>query len=115
MPNVVMKVTGRAVGASGEDEAFAEMVSVAIGGVAEHAHPTVQIGADDSVRVEVIVDKSVQSEVGEVLEQLLVDAVIESSVLAKDGHEVHLTTDHADAAHPGDDADPAPDGGVEST
>lgn len=109
MPNVVMKVTGRAVGASGADEAFAEMVCVAITGVADHARPKVQVGADDSVRVEVVIDKRLQSEVGEVLEQLLSHAVIESYVLDEDGHEVHLQTDHGDAAHTGDEADPAPE------
>jgi hypothetical protein len=109
MPNVVMKVTGRAVGASGEHEAFAEMVYVAITGVADHARPEVQVGADDSVTVEVVIDKRLQSEVGEVLEQLLSHAVIESSVLDEDGDEVHLQTDHGDAAHTGDEAGPAPD------
>jgi hypothetical protein len=109
MPKVVMKVTGRAVGASGEDEAFAEMVCVAITGVADNARPKVQVGADDSVRVEVVIDKRVQSEVGEVLEQLLSHAVIESSVLDEDGHEVHLQTDNGDAAHTGDEADAAPE------
>jgi hypothetical protein len=109
MPDVVMKVTGRAVGASGEDEAFAQMVGAAITGVADHARPEVRVGADDSVRVEVVIDKRLQSEVGEVLEQLLSHAVIESFVLDEDGHEVHPRTDHGDAAHTGDEADPAPD------
>ena len=109
MPDVVMRVTGRAVGASGEDEAFAEMVCAAITGVADHARPDVRVGADDSVRVEVVIDKRLQSEVGEVLEQLLSHAVIESFVLDEDGHEVHPRTDHGDAAHTGDEADPAPD------
>ena len=106
MPDVVMRVTGRAVGASGEDEAFVEMVCAAITGVADHARPEVRIGADDSVRVEVVIDKRLQSEVGEVLEQLLSHAVIESFVLDEDGHELHPPTDHDDAADTGDEADP---------
>jgi hypothetical protein len=109
MPNVVMNVTGRAIGASDEDEAFAEMVCVAIAGVADHARPKVQVGADDNVRIEVIVDKRLQSDVGEVLEQLLSDAVIESAVIDQDGHEVHPPTDHGDNEHTDDEADPEPD------
>ena len=106
MPNVVMKVTGRAVGASGEDEAFGAMVGVAIAGVAEHARPKVRVGADDSVRIEVVVDKRLQSDVGEVLEQLLSYAVIESAVIDQDGHELPPPTDHE---HTDDEADTEPD------
>ena len=97
-----MTVIGRAVGASGEDEAFGAMVGVAIDGVAEHAHPKVQVGPDDSVRIEVIVDKRLQSDVGEVLEQLLSHAVIESAVLDRDGHELPPPTDYE---HTDDEAD----------
>jgi hypothetical protein len=81
MPNVNMTVTGKAVGASGEDEAFAEMVRVAVAAVAEHAHTKVQVGADDTVRIEVVVDKALQSDVGEALEHLLVHAEIRSAVV----------------------------------
>jgi hypothetical protein len=92
VPNVMMNVTGRAIGASGKEQAFAEMVCVAIAGVADHLRPTVLVGADDNVRIELVVDKSLQSDVGEVLEQLLLHAVIQSVVIDKDGHEVHPTS-----------------------
>ena len=81
MPNVVMTVTGKAVGASGEDEAFAEMVRVAVAGAAEHARTKVQVGADDAVRIEVVVDRGLQSAVGEALEHLLVHPEIQSAVI----------------------------------
>ena len=84
MPNVAMTVTGKAVGASGEDEAFAEMVRVAVAGVAEHARPKIQVGADDTVRVEVVVDRRLQSDVGEALEQLILQAEIQSAVIDED-------------------------------
>lgn len=76
-----MTVTGKAVGASGEDKAFAEMVRVAVAGVAEHARTKVQVGADDAVRIEVVVDRNLQSGVGEALEHLLVHPEIQSSVI----------------------------------
>jgi hypothetical protein len=85
MPNVAMTVTGKAVGASGEDQAFAEMVQVAAAGVAEHARTKVQVGADDVVRIEVVVDKSLQSDVGEALAQLLQHPEIQSTVIEDTG------------------------------
>lgn len=81
MPNVVMTVTGKAVGASGEDEAFAEMVRVTVAGVAEHARTKVQVAADDSVTIEVVVERGLQSDVGEALEHLLVHPEIRSAVV----------------------------------
>jgi hypothetical protein len=84
MPNVVMTITGTAVGASGEDDAFAEMVRVAVAGAAEHARTKVQVGADDSVRIEVVVEKGLQSEVGEAVEHLLQHPEIQSTVVDGD-------------------------------
>jgi citrate lyase gamma subunit len=81
MPNVMLTVTGKAVGAAGEDEAFAEMARVAVAGVAEHARTKVQVGADDAVRIEVVVDKSLQSDVGEALAHLVVHPEIQSAVI----------------------------------
>lgn len=84
MPNVTMTVTGKAVGASGQDEAFAEMVRVAVAGVAELARTRVQVGADDAVRIDVVVDKSLQSDVGEALARLVAHPEIESRVIGAD-------------------------------
>jgi hypothetical protein len=81
MPNVAMTVTGKAVGASGEDEAFAEMVRVAVAGAAEHARTKVHVGGDDTVRIEVVVERRLQSDVGEALAHLLVDPEIQSAVI----------------------------------
>ena len=84
MPNVAMTVTGKAVGASGEDEAFAEMVRVAVAGAAEHARTKVQVGADDVIRIEVVVDRSLQSDVGEALAHLVQHPEIQSVVIGED-------------------------------
>ncbi|MGN6378083.1 MAG: hypothetical protein ACTHNU_03965 [Gaiellales bacterium] len=84
MPRVVMTITGTAVGASGEEDAFADLVRVTIGHVAEHARPTIRVGADDQVAIEVTVDRRVQSDVGEALDRLLADASISSSVIGED-------------------------------
>ncbi|MEP6641699.1 MAG: hypothetical protein ABJB93_07295 [Gaiellales bacterium] len=81
MPNVMLTVTGKAVGAAGEDEAFAEMVRVAVTGAAEHARTKVQVGADDAVRIEVGVDRSLQADVGEALAQLVLHPEIQSTVI----------------------------------
>jgi hypothetical protein len=81
MPNVLLTVTGKAVGAAGEDDAFAEMVRVTVAGAAEHARTKVQVGADDAVRIEVVVDKSLQSDVGEALSHLVAHPEIQSTVI----------------------------------
>ena len=81
MPNVMLTVTGKAVGAADEDEAFAEMVRVAVAGAAEHARTKVQVGADDAVRIEVVVDKSLQADVGEALAHLVAHPEIQSTVI----------------------------------
>jgi citrate lyase gamma subunit len=81
MPNVTMIITGKAVGASGQEEAFADMVRVAVAGATEHARTKIQVGADDAVRIEIVVDRALQSAVGEALEHLLVHPEIQSSVV----------------------------------
>jgi citrate lyase gamma subunit len=81
MPNVMLTVTGKAVGAAGQDEAFAEMVRVAVAGAAEHARTKVQVGAEDAVRIEVVVDRSLQSAVGEALAHLVAHPEIQSTVI----------------------------------
>ena len=43
--------------------------------------PDVRVGADDAVRIELVVERSLQMPVGEALEQLLTEAQISSAVL----------------------------------
>jgi len=76
-----MHVTGKAVGASGQEEAFAELVRTTVGHIDPHARPDVRVGADDAVRIELVVERSRQIPVGEALEQLLTEAHISSAVL----------------------------------
>jgi hypothetical protein len=81
MERVQMHITGKAVGASGQEDAFAEMVRVTVGHIAPHAHPQVRVGADDAVRIELVLERRLQIPVGEALEQLLTEADISSSVV----------------------------------
>jgi hypothetical protein len=78
---VEMHVTGKAVGASGQQEAFAEMVRVAVGHIDPRARTQVRVGADDRVGIELVVERARQMQVGEALEQLLIEPEISSSVL----------------------------------
>jgi hypothetical protein len=81
MSRVRLTAAGRGVGASGEADAFAEMVHTEITHVAPAARPETRVGADDAVTVSVDLDRSDQSAVGEVLERLLQGIRIESSLL----------------------------------
>jgi hypothetical protein len=81
MPRVELRATGRGVGASGEEDAFTDLVRTEIGHVAPAARPTIRIGPDDAVAVSVELERDDQSDVGKVLGRLLQDVAIESSVL----------------------------------
>ena len=81
MPRVRLTAAGRGVGASDEDAGFAEMVRVEIGHAAPAARPEIQVGPDDAVSVSVELDRTDQAGVGDVLERLLQEPCIESSVL----------------------------------
>jgi hypothetical protein len=87
MPDVLMSITGTGVGASGEREGFEQMVRAGIAGVAPRARVDVDVGADDAVRIEVTVARSLQLEVGTVLEHLLWPAAIRSRVIGEDDGE----------------------------
>ena len=93
MPKVRMQITGRAVGASDEQAGFAELVRTRVGGIANHAFPDVKVGAEDEVRIEIVVDRELQSDVGEAIEPLLADPVIKSAVLDDEGNEIEPTAD----------------------
>ena len=84
MPRVVMHVTGKAVGATDEQQAFAEMVRTTIASVSDRAHSTVRVGTDDQVSIEVNCDRDQQLRVGEELERLLARAEISSEVIEPD-------------------------------
>jgi hypothetical protein len=81
MPRVRLTAAGRGVGASDEDTGFSEMVRVEIAKVAPAARPDIRIGQDDAVSVSVELDRDDQAGVGDLLERLLQDARVESSVL----------------------------------
>ena len=81
MPRVRLTATGVGVGASDEADAFAEMVSTKISHVAPAARPDTRVGQDDAVTVSVELDRGDQSAVGEVLERLLQEPRVESSLL----------------------------------
>jgi hypothetical protein len=81
MPNVELTATGLGVGASGEKDAFAEMIRTEIAHVVPTARPDVRIGSDDAVAVSVVIDRRDQADVGDVLERLLQEPQIQSSVL----------------------------------
>jgi hypothetical protein len=81
MPKVRMQITGRAVGASDEQAGFAELVRTTVGSVTDRAFPDVKVGSEDAVRIEIVVDRTLQSDVGEAIEPLLADPQITSAVL----------------------------------
>jgi hypothetical protein len=81
MIRVRLTAAGRGVGASDEDAAFSEMLRVEIAQVAPAARPEIQVGPDDAVSVSVELDRADQAGVGDVLERLLQEPRIESSVV----------------------------------
>jgi hypothetical protein len=81
MPRVIMHVSGKAVGATDQQEAFAEMVRTTIAGVSAGARSTVRVGAEDQVTIEVTCDRDQQIGIGEELERLLAHAEIRSEVI----------------------------------
>jgi hypothetical protein len=87
MPKVRMHITGRAVGASEEQAGFAELVRTTVGRVTDRAFPDVRIGAEDEVRIEIVLDRELQSDVGEAIEPLLADPQIQSAVVDEKGDE----------------------------
>jgi hypothetical protein len=58
-----------------------------VGGVTDRAFPDVKIGSEDEVRIEIVVDRELQSDVAEALEPLLADPHVTSAVLDGDGEE----------------------------
>jgi len=82
-----MQITGRAVGASEEQAGFAELVRTTVGRVTDRAFPDVRVGSEDAVRIEIVLDRELQSDVGEALEPLLADPQITSTVLVETGDE----------------------------
>jgi hypothetical protein len=87
VPKVRMHITGRAVGASDEQAGFAELVRTRVGAVTDRAFPDVKVGSEDEVRIEIVVDRALQSDVGEAIEPLLADPEISSAVLDEAGTE----------------------------
>jgi hypothetical protein len=87
MPKVRMQITGRGVGASDEQPGFAELVRTKVAGVTDRAFPDVKIGAEDEVRIEIVVDRELQSEVAEAIEPLLADPQVTSAVLDEEAEE----------------------------
>lgn len=81
MPRVRLTASGRGVGASGEDDGFAELVRTEIAHLVPTARPEVAVGADDAVTVTVELDRADQGAVGELLERLIQEPLVESSVL----------------------------------
>ena len=81
MPKVELTAKGLGVGASGEEGAFTEMIRTEIAHAAPRARPTILIGADDAVSVSVELDRDDQAAVGEILERLLQEVEIQSSLV----------------------------------
>jgi hypothetical protein len=81
MPKVRLTASGRGVGASGEDAAFSDMLRVEIAHAAPAARPEIRVGPDDAVSVSVELDRGDQAGVGELLERILRDPRIESTLL----------------------------------
>jgi hypothetical protein len=86
MPEVRMHVRGRAVGASDEQDGFAEMVRTVVRGAAQDdpAQVSVRVGADDAAAIEVVVDRRRQQAIGEALERLLAEPEITSEVVGEE-------------------------------
>jgi hypothetical protein len=81
MPTVELTATGRGIGASGEEDAFADLVRTEIAHVAPAARPTIRVGADDAVTVRMELEREDQAGVGDVLERLLREVKIHSALL----------------------------------
>jgi hypothetical protein len=81
MPRVRLTATGRGVGASGEDDAFTELVRTEVARVAPRARPEIGVAGDDAVTVSVELDRNDQGAVGELMERLLQEPRVESTVL----------------------------------
>ena len=58
-----------------------------MGRVTDRAFPDVRVGSEDAVRIEIVLDRELQSDVGEALEPLLADPQITSTVLVETGDE----------------------------
>jgi hypothetical protein len=87
MPKVRMQISGRAVGSSDEQAGFAELVRTRVGGVTDRAFPDVRFGSEDAVTIEIVLDRELQSDVGEAIEPLLAEPQITSSVVDEKGDE----------------------------
>lgn len=110
MPKVELTAHGKGVGATGEGEAFTQMVGVEIARVAALARPEVRVGADDAVTVVVVVERRDQAAVGSILERLLQDVDISSTVIDEVSAELRPTSE--DVPDDGD-AEQDDDGGSE--
>jgi hypothetical protein len=58
-----------------------------VGGVTDRAFPDVKIGSEDEVRIEIVVDRELQSDVAEALEPLLAEPQVTSAVLEEEEGE----------------------------
>ena len=81
MPKVRMQISGRAIGSSDEQAGFAELVRTRVGGVTDRAFPDVRFGSEDAVTIEIVLDRELQSDVGEAIEPLLAEPQITSAVV----------------------------------
>lgn len=102
MPKVELTAHGKGVGATGEGEAFTQMVRVEIASVAAPAQPVVRVGAGDDVTVTVVVERREQAAVGSILERLLQDVDISSTVIDEDSSELRPTSEDLPDASDGD-------------
>ena len=87
MPKVRMQISGRAIGSSDEQAGFAELVRTRVGGVTDRAFPDVRFGSEDAVTIEIVLDRELQSDVGEAIEPLLAEPQITSAVVDEKGDE----------------------------
>jgi len=55
--------------------------------VTDRAFPDVRFGSEDAVTIEIVLDRELQSGVGEAIEPLLADPQITSAVLDEEGDE----------------------------
>ena len=81
-----MHVTGKAVGATDEQDGFAEMVRTIVREAAadDPASVQVRVGADDAAAIEIVVDRRRQQAIGEALERLLAEPAITSQVVGEE-------------------------------
>jgi hypothetical protein len=80
-----MHVTGKAVGATDEPDAFAELVRTTVAGKSGGARSTVRVAAEDQVTIEVTCNRDQQLRIGDELERLLAHAEIRSEVIDEAG------------------------------